>query len=96
VRFRYRLDGVDADWVDAGNRRQAFYTRLGPGHYVFRVIAANNDGVWNDRGTQIAVTIAPTFLQSRLFMVLCSLVGAALLWLAYSLRMRQLGARLRT
>jgi len=45
VRFRYRLEGVDKDWQDAGTRREAFYTRLDPGEYHFRVIACNNDGV---------------------------------------------------
>ena len=48
VKFRYRLDGYDHDWHDAGTRRQAFYTDLPPGKYSFRVIASNSDGVWND------------------------------------------------
>ena len=48
VKFRYRLDGYDRDWHDAGTRRQAFYTDLPPGTYSFRVIASNSDGVWND------------------------------------------------
>ena len=48
VLFRYKLDGVDSDWQNAGTRRQAFYTRLPPGHYRFHVIACNNDGVWNE------------------------------------------------
>ncbi len=50
VRFRYQLEGVDQGWVDAGARRQAFYTNLAPGHYRFRVIAANEDGIWNTKG----------------------------------------------
>src|SRR5262249_26515083 len=48
--FRYRLEGRDSDWQEAGNRRQAFYTDLAPGDYRFRVIASNNDGVWNEEG----------------------------------------------
>jgi signal transduction histidine kinase/ligand-binding sensor domain-containing protein len=96
VRFRYRLDGIDADWVDAANRRQAFYTRLGPGEYRFHVIAANSDGVWNDRGATLTFVIAPTFLQSRLFTLLCVLALAALLQLAYSMRTAHLSARLRS
>src|SRR5262249_8979738 len=48
VRFRYKLEGVDEDWQDAGTRRQAFYNNLRPGTYRFRVIACNNDGIWND------------------------------------------------
>lgn len=50
VRFRYRLEGVDRNWVDAGARREAYYTNLGPGTYRFRVIAENNDGIWNREG----------------------------------------------
>lgn len=96
VAFRYKLEGIDADWVEAGNRRQAFYTRLGPGTYTFRVIAANSDGVWNRTGAQFTFVIAPTFVESRLFLVLCALAIGALLWLAYTLRLAQLSARLRT
>src|SRR5262249_54393345 len=50
IRFRYKLEGRDPDWVDAGNRRQAFYDDLAPRNYRFRVAAANNDGVWNEAG----------------------------------------------
>ena len=50
MRFRYKLEGCDRDWQDVGSRRQAFYTDLAPGNYRFRVIAANNSGVWNEAG----------------------------------------------
>src|SRR5262249_23736090 len=50
VRFRYRLEGRDRDWQDAGTRRQAFYGDLAPGRYRFRVTACNNSGVWNEAG----------------------------------------------
>ncbi|WP_338645970.1 sensor histidine kinase [Novosphingobium olei] len=96
VAFRYKLDGIDPDWVDAGNRRQAFYTRLGPGTYTFQVIAANSDGVWNNTGARFTFVIAPTFFQSRVFLLLCALAVGLLLWLAYTLRLAQLSARLRT
>ncbi|MEJ0027147.1 MAG: two-component regulator propeller domain-containing protein [Rhizomicrobium sp.] len=95
VRFRYRLDGVDNGWVDPGDRRQAFYTKLGPGDYRFQVIAANNDGVWNTTGATLRFTIPPTFLQSRWFLLLCLLAAVAVLWLLYSLRVRQVSARIR-
>ncbi|SOD52955.1 sensor histidine kinase [Pseudoxanthomonas wuyuanensis] len=95
-RFRYRLEGVEADWQDAGTRRQAFYTNLGPGDYRFRVIAANNDGVWNEQGASLDFSIAPTFFQSRWFVLLCVLVGTGALWLLYLLRLRQLGLHIRT
>ena len=89
VRFRYRLEDVDADWVDPGERRQAFYTRLGPGSYRFRVIAANDAGVWNRQGATFTFRIPPTFVQTRLFAGFCALLGAALLWFLYTLRLRQ-------
>ena len=55
VRFRYRLEGFEPSWVDAGTRRSAFYTSLPPGDFVFRVVAANNDGVWNEDGGPLRV-----------------------------------------
>lgn len=95
IRFRYRLDGVDENWVDAGDRRQAFYTNLKPGRYLFRVKAANNDGVWNEEGARLSLRLPPTFLQSHLFLGLCVLAGLGLVWLAYTLRLRQVSERLR-
>jgi signal transduction histidine kinase len=96
VQFRYKLDGVDSDWVNPGQRRQAFYTKLGPGNYTFHVIASNNDSVWNRTGANLAFTIPPTFLQSDTFIALCALAGIALLWLLYALRLRQVSSRFRT
>ena len=59
VRFRYRLEGFEPSWVDAGIRRSAFYTSLPPGDFVFRVVAANNDGVWNETGARFAFRLKP-------------------------------------
>jgi signal transduction histidine kinase/streptogramin lyase len=95
VRFRYKLEGEDPGWIDPGGRRQAFYTNLDPGDYRFRVIAANNDGIWNNTGATLTFSIPPTFLQTKWFVFLCLLAGAAALWLLYSLRLRQMTARLR-
>jgi signal transduction histidine kinase/ligand-binding sensor domain-containing protein len=95
VRFRYRLEGVDKDWVDAGGRRQAFYTNLGPGAYRFRVIASNNDGVWNTTGAALGFHIAPTWWQTRAFKALVALALGAALWMLYRLRLRQVSGRLR-
>ena len=92
VRFRYRLEGVDKTWIEAGRRRQAFYTRLGPGHYRFRVVAANNDGVWNNAGATLDFVIPPTFVQSGWFLLLCALAAALVLWALYTFRMRQVAA----
>jgi PAS domain S-box-containing protein len=90
VRFRYRLEEVDKDWQDAGTRREAFYTRLGPGKYHFRVIACNNDGVWNEEGAHLDFAIAPAWYQTiwlRGFYVLAFLT---LLWAGYQMRIHQL------
>jgi signal transduction histidine kinase/ligand-binding sensor domain-containing protein len=95
VRFRYRLEGVDSDWVDPGTRRQAFYTKLLPGTYQFQVIAANNDGVWNTSGAKLTLTIPPTFLQSYWFKALIALIIVAVIWIIYSIRLRQLAGDMR-
>ena len=90
VRFRYRLEGHDSTWQEAGARRQAFYTNLAPGNYRFRVTAANNDGVWNDVGASLSFGVAPAWYQRTDFRVLCALVGAGLVWFVYRMRVRQI------
>jgi hypothetical protein len=70
VQFRYKLDGHDREWQNVGNRRQAFYSDLGPGAYRFRVIAANNSGVWNEAGAAIDFWIAPAYYQTNWFRAL--------------------------
>ena len=67
VRFRYQLDGVDADWVEAGTRRSAQYSFLRPGDYRFQVKACNNDGVWNREGVTLRVKVLPHFYQTWWF-----------------------------
>jgi signal transduction histidine kinase/ligand-binding sensor domain-containing protein len=64
VQFRYRLEGRDKDWQDPGTRRQALYTDLSPGRYQFRVIASNNDGVWNTTGASLEFSIEPALYQT--------------------------------
>lgn len=95
MRFRFRLDGVDETWRDAGARREAFYTNLRPGQYRFQVIAANHDGVWNTHGATLRFGIAPRFVQTPAFWVLCLLALLLALSALYLLRMRQLATRLR-
>jgi signal transduction histidine kinase len=90
VKFRYRLDGYDHDWHEAGTRRQAFYTDLPPGEYSFRVIASNSDGVWNDNAASLDFSVAPAYYQTNWFRTLCAFIFLALLWAAYQLRVRQL------
>ena len=96
-RFRYRLEGFDEHWVDAGNRRTAYYTSLPPGTYTFRVIASNNDGVWNDTGASFNFTLEPHFYQTVWFIVLCILAALAAAGAGYRWRvghLRRLAATL--
>lgn len=67
VRFRFQLEGLDTDWVDVGTRRTAFYGYVPPGHYRFRVTACNSDGVWNQAGAGLALTVRRHFWQSGWF-----------------------------
>ncbi|HEV8394219.1 MAG TPA: two-component regulator propeller domain-containing protein [Vicinamibacterales bacterium] len=72
TRFRYRLEGFDRDWVDAGGRRQAYYTNLAPGPYVFRVQANDNAGTWSAPEAQWPFTVRPAFHQTGWFLALCA------------------------
>jgi signal transduction histidine kinase len=90
VLFRYKLEGMDHDWQDVGNRRQAFYTNLSPGNYRFRVAACNNSGVWNEAGTFLDFSIAPAYYQTTWFRMSCAAGFLALLWGIYRLRIQQL------
>lgn len=90
VRFRYRLDGHDLDWHDAGTRRQAFYTDLPPGNYSFRVMASNHDGVWNEDAATLDFSIAPAYYQTNWFRALCAMLLLLLAWAGYQLRIRRL------
>jgi signal transduction histidine kinase len=89
VLFRYKLEGRDSDWQDAGNRRQAYYGNVSPGNYRFRVSACNNSGVWNEAGTFLDFAIAPAYYQTAWFRLLCATAFLALLGALYQLRMRQ-------
>ena len=93
VRFRYKLEGHDTDWQDPGTRRQAFYSDLAPGKYRFRVIACNNDGLWNEAGATLDFVVPPAIYQTIWFKILLLLVALSLTWLLLRLRIRQLTAR---
>jgi ligand-binding sensor domain-containing protein/signal transduction histidine kinase len=68
-RFRYRLEGYDAGWVDAENLRTAHYGRLAPGSYRFHVVACNNEGVWNTTGAAVKFRVEPFFYQTNSFFI---------------------------
>ena len=65
--YKYKLDGIDNDWISAGNRRFASYTQLKSGTYFFRVIGSNNDGYWNTKGLVIKINVIPPFWQTFWF-----------------------------
>jgi signal transduction histidine kinase/ligand-binding sensor domain-containing protein len=92
VRFRYRLEGHDEQWQEPGTRRAAYYTDLRPGRYLFRVIACNNDGVWNEVGDRLSFTLEPAWYQSGWFRALGILGVILLLWTVYNIRMRQVAS----
>jgi len=89
VLFRYKLEGHDPEWVDAGTRRQAFYNELPPGRYRFHVIACNNDGVWNEEGATWDFSVAPAWFQTIWFSILCATGVLFVVWMLYLLRIRQ-------
>ena len=93
VRFRYKLEGQDKEWQDAGTRREAFYTNLDPGSYQFRVMACNNDGVWNTTGASVNFSIAPAYYQTLSFRAACLAFFMVLIWILYRLRVHSVEQR---
>jgi signal transduction histidine kinase/ligand-binding sensor domain-containing protein len=93
VRFRYKLENVDAGWRDAGLRRQAFYNNLPPGKYRFVVSASNGDNLWNQAGATLDIDVPPAFIQTVWFKTLIALGGIGLIWFLYRLRLQQISAR---
>jgi hypothetical protein len=88
VRFRYKLEGHDADWQEAGARRQAFYTDLSPRKYQFRVIASNRDGVWNEAAATLDFRIAPAWYQTNWFRAAIVIAFIVVVWSVHHARLR--------
>jgi len=101
VKYKYKLEGYDSDWVEADTRRVAYYTNIPPGDHKFRVIACNNDGLWNEAGTSFDFRLRPYFYQTYWFYGLCALglvlagVGLNTLRVKRALRQEREQARLR-
>ncbi len=93
VQFKYRMDGLDDDWVLAGTNRVAEYTHLPPGSYRFRVSACNDDGVWDEHGSTIGITLNPYFYQTFWFYVVCGVALILAVIAGHRLRVRRLAAR---
>jgi signal transduction histidine kinase/ligand-binding sensor domain-containing protein/CheY-like chemotaxis protein/HPt (histidine-containing phosphotransfer) domain-containing protein len=88
--FRYQLEGFDHGWVDAKERRTAYYTGLAPGTYTFRVMASNNDGVWSTETASLRLTLRPHFYQTLWFLLLCAIAILLAAGGVYRLRVRHL------
>jgi signal transduction histidine kinase/ligand-binding sensor domain-containing protein len=93
ARFKYKLEGLDADWVDAGTRRTAFFSYLPPSSYTFRVIAANSDGVWNTEGKSLRIRVLPPFYRTWWFVTLALLLVVGGVFAVYQYRVTQLERR---
>ena len=96
VRYRYRMEGFDRDWVDAGGSRAAYYTNLPAGDYVFHVVASNNDRVWNDVGASVHFSIVPMWYDSLWFRAALALAALGLVVAVYQLRVWRIGANERS
>jgi signal transduction histidine kinase len=88
------MRGLDNHWRDVGLQRDVSYSNLGPGHYHFDVIGANEDGVWNNVGANVGFSIKPAFYQTLWFAVLCACMAVLALWQAFAFRVRQVNRRL--
>jgi ligand-binding sensor domain-containing protein/two-component sensor histidine kinase len=88
--YRYRLDGVDKEWQDAGTRTVAIYTELKPSRYFFHVQASNGDGVWTETVSSPQFSVSPAYYQTWWFYMLCVLAGCIGGWLLLALRMHHL------
>lgn len=93
VLFKYMLVGFDRDWVQAGTRRVAYYTNVPPGEYVFRVIACNEDAIWNEEGAAFSFSLAPHIYQRPWFFGLIALTLALSGFGVHRLRIRRLKRR---
>jgi signal transduction histidine kinase len=94
ITFRYRLEGFDKDWVDAGTRREAFYTNLPPGRYRFRVMAQNVENSWSEAGSPVVFSISPYIWQRRWFAPVCAALLLWTAWMVYRRRVSRIRQRL--
>src|ERR1700728_1887890 len=94
VRFRYKLDGSDQGWSDTVASRRIVYRNLGPGTYLFRIVASNSIGLWNGPETSVPFVIEPAYWQTWWFQVACLVVGCLTVLAMYRLRIHQLTKRL--
>ena len=90
IKFKYKLEGWDADWVDAGTRRSAYYSHLNPGQYQFRVKAVNSDGVWSEATAELPIRVIPPIYRTWWFYLLLAGALSGFIYFLYWYRIRQL------
>jgi ligand-binding sensor domain-containing protein/signal transduction histidine kinase len=90
IKFKYKMENFDADWIDAGTRRTAYYNNISPGEYKFIVIACNGDGVWNETGASIVIIKHPPFWVTWWFLTLSGFFILISIFAIYKLRVRQI------
>lgn len=90
IHFRYKLEGLESNWVEAGPRRTAYYSHLPPGSYIFRVIARNSDGIWNNEGQSLSLSVLAPFYQTWWFQLIVLFCVAGLVWFGWRYRVGQL------
>ncbi|MET0232934.1 MAG: two-component regulator propeller domain-containing protein [Rhodanobacteraceae bacterium] len=95
TQFRYKLEGRDSTWEDVGTRREAFYTDLPPGNYVFRVKASDLNGTFGAEDASVSFDVPPLFYQTRWFLALCAIGVALIAYGVFLIRLRQVAERLR-
>ncbi|MGI8542908.1 MAG: ligand-binding sensor domain-containing protein [Aridibacter sp.] len=93
LQFKYKLEGLDDDWIDAGTRRLAYFSHVPPGEYTFRVIAANSDNVWNEQGASLEIVVLPPFYRTWWFLILAVFAIAATAYLLFRRRLRQVNLK---
>lgn len=83
-RYKHQLEGFDKEWQEDGTKREATYTNLAPGHYTFKVLAANEDGIWSKKPLAIKLYISPPYWQTSWFYALIALIILSILYAVYT------------
>lgn len=92
LRFKYRLEGFDRHWIDAGSRRDAYYTNLPPGSYQFLVMARNRDGIWSSQAASVSFRMRAHFYQTKWFFSLLLFIAAGMTYTLYRWRVNRVRA----
>lgn len=88
--YRYKLEGYDREWINAGTRREAYYTKLPPGNYNFRVQVCNHLGLWSEKEALVSIHVKPFFYQTIWFIVACIIIVISVFYLFLKYRIRQI------